>query len=155
MFPDLNVRYDLLYDGWQPNDLDMNNHRVGFSFSFPLLLRNERGRFNEVKLDLDNIDFEAQNRQNELLNRQKGHFEQLTMLETVLGKQRELTEGFDELLQNENRRFEAGESTMFILNTRQQRLLNAQLKYIDTQGRWFFSWLDLVTSTGRLQEILE
>lgn len=155
MLPELRADYALLYDGYRPNNLDADNHKIGVSFSFPLFLRKERGYYKENELKIDDIDFKILDKENELMNKQKAYFEQLNVLENVLQKQRELTDGYAQLLSNENRRFESGESTMFVVTTRQQKLLTAKLKYIDSQSRWFSSWLKLVQSTGRLQEILE
>jgi outer membrane protein TolC len=54
------------------------------------------------------------------------------------------------LLRAELRKFELGESSIFLINTREQKLFETQLKLIKTQGEYGKSLLAVYWAAGRL-----
>ena len=112
-----------------------NNFKVGFDVSVPLLLREARGGLQMARIkteqavlgqDLTRVELAAkiQSSYNELVNMNA----QLRLWEASLAAQERLTAG--EII-----RFEVGESTLFIVNARQSKLLETAQKLQETRAK--------------------
>jgi len=54
------------------------------------------------------------------------------------------------LLQAEQRKFEVGESSIFLINSREQKLIETQLKFNKLQGEFAKDLLSVYWSAGQL-----
>jgi outer membrane protein TolC len=66
-----------------------------------------------------------------------------------------LIDDFRRLLRLEQSLFELGESSLFLVNTRENRLLKAQVTYINLQYSAFKNLLNIAKTSGNLEENLE
>ncbi len=112
-----------------------NNFKVGFDVSVPLFLREARGGLRMARIkteqavltrDLTRVELAAkiQSSYNEVLNLTS----QLRLWKASLEAQERLTAG-------EMIRFEVGESTLFIVNSRQSKLLETAQKLRETRAK--------------------
>ncbi|MBD8489070.1 TolC family protein [Echinicola sp. CAU 1574] len=110
---------------------NQNDYKWGFSFSFPLFLRGERGDLQLGKVKVQEQQLELENKtislQNKILNSQQ----QINFLANQEAIQMENVEGYRKLLWAENEKFNFGESSVFLLNKRQEKYLEGQLKLVD------------------------
>ena len=126
--PNLNLNYNPLFN---PDNLDFgnfSNYKWGFSFGFPLFLRKERGELKMAKIKIQNTQYENMNKQTELINKTKSV---LNELKGVI-KQNDLYENtvksYEKLWLAEKTLFDSGESSLFIINSREMSYINSQLK---------------------------
>lgn len=153
--PSLNFSYNFLGNGFDlspehPNQSALNNlllenYKWGLTFSYPLLLRKERGGLQLVRLEQAEVEFKRQDKQLQLGNKIKGIIQLLENTDEQLDTQEAMVGNYEVLLEAENEKFRIGESSIFLLNNREQKLIDAQVKrnklYATFQKlRWKLEW---------------
>ena len=73
-----------------------------------------------------------ENKRNELQNKIESGWQQLLLLQEQLILLSNNVENYKRLLDGENEKFNYGESSVFLLNKRQEKYINGQLKLIET-----------------------
>ena len=155
LLPDLGVQANLLNKGFGvPNDFSnnfyTNNYKVALSLNVPLFFRNARGGYQAAKFKLQQSKLEQNYVGLEIENKVKSYFnevnfiaQQIRMYESVYDNNRKLFVG-------ENTRFEIGESTLFVLNSRENKLLEAAQKLQELKAKWHKSFAGLYWAVGLL-----
>ena len=118
-------------------DLDEADAKVGASASIPLLWRRERGALDASTARLAQLTTEeALTRRgvdvalDVALNEWRAIEDLLALQDEVVASARQLQEG-------ENRKFEAGESTVFLVNARERLVLDEEAKRISLEAKRF------------------
>jgi len=108
--------------------LGWDNHKVGVDFAFPLFLRVERGKLQYARIQLLENALEQQQSQrtigtqvNSVYNTLKAYERQLALQSQTIANQRLL-------LRAELAKFELGESTIFLINARESKLIDLRIK---------------------------
>lgn len=109
-----------------------NDYKWGFDFSMPLLLRTERAAIQKGNIKIEETKLDIQNKSNELLNKIEASWQQQFMLREQLVLLNGNVENYSRLLEGEREKFNYGESSVFLLNKRQEKYINGQLKLIAT-----------------------
>ncbi|TMU55422.1 TolC family protein [Flagellimonas algicola] len=139
LLPKLDVEYNFLTESpEQINSLITDNFKGGVSFRFPLFLRKERGELKLAKFKLRDVQFERDNAQVELLNKITALYQELDSY--VLQNQliMDIVTNYVSLLNAEERKFSVGESSVFLINSRESKLIDAQLKQNELQNMFFY-----------------
>ncbi|NND32653.1 MAG: TolC family protein [Saprospiraceae bacterium] len=103
----------------------------GFDFSFPLLLRSERADVQRGAIKIQELVLDRENKRNELENKLDATLQQQEILAGQLQLLQENVAGYRLLLEGENEKFRLGESSVFLLNKRQEKYIDGQLKLIE------------------------
>ncbi|NJC25430.1 TolC family protein [Neolewinella antarctica] len=136
--PKLKVKYNALLatgeESLRPN-FSSNDFRWGFDFSVPLLLRQARAQvqLGEIKIRENGLELLA--KQNELNNKLRASIDQIDVLRDQVGITEANTVRYRTLLGLENTKFIYGESSVFLLNKRQEKYIEAQLKLIELKAQ--------------------
>ncbi len=139
LLPKIDVGYSYLA---QPNPTTLNsndNYKVGVDFYFPLFLRKERGSLKFTQYKIQESEFIRDLEKVQLTNKiiaQKTEIQSLTKQQKLIDK---LVSDYDTMLQSEERLFTLGESSLFLINTRENNLVSAQLSQIALENRFFTS----------------
>lgn len=131
--PKLKVKYNALTSELN-NDIptfNMNNYKLGLSFSMPLLFRSERGELEINELKIKETELDLANKEINLKNKQKSNIETLDLLNNQLQIVQENVDRYKQLLDFEREKFEIGESSVFLINKRQEKYILSKLKVID------------------------
>lgn len=120
-----------------------DNYKYGLSFTYPLFLRKERGSFRIAKFKLENaiLDFDFENVS--LRNKINAQIQEVNSLREQIKIASELVIDFETMLNSEERLFFFGESSIFLINARENSLLGSSLQKIDIYIRYFNSQADL------------
>ncbi|HMQ48189.1 MAG TPA: TolC family protein [Saprospiraceae bacterium] len=150
--PKLKLKYNPLLatseESIAPN-YSLSNYKWGFDFSMPLLFRSERAAVQAGQIKLMELELELENKSNELRNKLEGSLQQQAILQQQLAVQRQNVEGYRLLLEGENQKFLFGESSVFLLNKRQEKYIDGQLKLIELSIQLQKEWLNyLLYSNG-------
>ena len=139
LLPKIDVGYSYLSDPRDFQNYDFNDYKVGMNFNFPLFLRKERGSLKLAKFKIQETEFALSLEKVQLSNKisaQKIEIESLV-------KQRNLINGLvndnNAMLLSEERLFTFGESSLFLINTRENNLVTAQLASILLENRFLIS----------------
>jgi outer membrane protein TolC len=158
--PKLNLSYNLLAKGQGITSEQMQylymsqNYKFGAEFVFPLFLRRERGdiRMSNVKINETNYALSwkllaLQNKIQMAINDVKNNFRQLELLD-------QMVENYKTMLDGEEQRFLSGESSVFLINARQQKLVEAENKMVELKAKYFKSIIALFWSCGTATQII-
>lgn len=153
--PKLNLEYNLLQDpaGNISEIQNLDNYNWGLTFSMPLLLRQPRGelRMNEIKLE--NTNFELQQKQLSIRNKARQYENTFENIAQQLKTYQNIVIQYESLLTAELRKFEIGESSIFLINYRQMSLVNARMKYIELQAKYRLYYRQWLHSLGAKPEL--
>ena len=141
--PELTFNYNLLANRFDFNpgnsndgldNLVTNNFKWGFTFSQALFLRKERAGLALTDIKIAQTEWKRDFKQQELTAKLNAYWQEWQTRKQQLGLAQAMAENYATLLAAEQVKFELGESSVFLLNTRQQKLLNAQLKLLKTEA---------------------
>jgi outer membrane protein TolC len=153
--PKLNVDYNLLQDpGGNLNEIqNLDNYKWGLSFSMPLLLRQSRGELKMNEIKLENTNFELQQKQLSIRNKARQYENTFENIAQQLETYQNIVTQYESLLIAELRKFEIGESSIFLINYRQMTLVNARMKYIELQTKYRLYYRQWLHSLGAKPEL--
>jgi len=139
LLPKIDIGYSYLSDPLSNNFNLKNDYKIGLDFSFPLFLRKERGYLKISKFKIQETEFTLDLEKVQLTNKinaQKTEIQSLEKQQKIISK---LVTDYQSMLQSEERLFSFGESSIFLINTRENSLVTAQLSKISLQNRYYIS----------------
>lgn len=132
LLPKLDLEYNFLTNTPEElNSLNNRNYKFGLKFSFPIFLRKERGDLQLAKLELENAELDLVNNRLKLENDLKALQNQIVALREQMQLMQQLVEDYSVIVSAEERKFELGESSLFLINSRESQLISAKLKEIE------------------------
>jgi len=159
--PRLDISYNFLGDGTnfinssQPDDSRFNtlltqNLKWGLNFEMPLLLRKERGKLELTKLKIQDNELGFQQKQVEVRNKIGYYFNSLSFLKDQINIYASAVDNYQALLDAELIKFQQGESSIFLINSREQKLIDAQLKLASLRAKFQKNVQALEWAAGQL-----
>jgi len=134
LLPRLNLEYNFLnpdVDAW--NGYNTANYKAGVNFSLPLFLRKERGDLRLANVKLQDAEFDRMGTSLNLQNKITAANEEINSLIQQQSLIEDIVEDYRVLVRAEERKFELGESSLFLINSREQKLIEASLKENEVQ----------------------
>ncbi|MCL7989082.1 TolC family protein [Sphingobacterium sp. lm-10] len=107
-------------------DFNFGNYKLGMSFAFPIFLRGERGKLREVRIQQDQLRYDQVIIGRNIRNDINTTYNDLTAYTQQLRLQVKSIANQEVLLAGELQKFELGESTLFIINSRESTLIDMQ-----------------------------
>ncbi|MFV8268529.1 TolC family protein [Flavobacterium sp. GT2N3] len=139
LLPKIDVGYSYIAEPSYIDNYQFEDYKIGLDFYFPLFLRKERGSLKLAKYKVQESEFILDLEKVQLTNKINA---QKIEIESLL-KQKVLIKGLvvDNLtmLNSEERLFSFGESSLFLINTRENNLILAQLSKIALENRFYIS----------------
>ncbi len=139
LLPKIDVGYSYLSQPQFINEYKFENYKIGANFSFPLFLRKERGSLKLAKFKIQETELALDLEKTQLTNKinaQKIEIESLIKQRNFIN---DLVKDNQTMLSSEERLFSFGESSLFLLNTRENNLVTAQLAQIVLENRFYIS----------------
>lgn len=153
ILPTANVQYNILNKGYtfvQQPSFFQNNYKWGFTLGMPLLLREGRADFRKAKLKITQQTWQNSLLQNELQNKLRQYYNDAIQLQKQAGIYRQNVLNYQKLYDGELSKFKNGESSMFLLNSRENKLLEAQQKLALLRTKASKSIVAIGYATGKL-----
>lgn len=154
LLPKLKVKYNALLatdsEGIGPTGFNGNDFKWGFDFDMPLLFRQERADVQRGEIKLLEAGLDLQNKRNELLNKIEASQEQLVVLEDQIVTVEGNVGRYFQLLDGERTKFEFGESSVFLVNRRQEKYIEGRIKLIEAYVKRQREVMNFLFYTGRL-----
>lgn len=131
--PKLSAQYNFLsYSSPDVPLISPNNYKWGIQFSFPLFLRQERGAIGQAKLKIQQTEYDRDLKQQELNAKIKSAFNEMNFALQQMALALENMRNYNALLDAEKEKFIRGESSLFMINSREIKVIESQLKYYNT-----------------------
>lgn len=157
--PKLQLQFNLLSNGGdfinnpssdasRFNALFTENYKWGARFSFPLLLRKERASIELNQVKILGTEYNFSQKRLELQNKLETAFQTQQTLLNQIDVQQQMVQNYQRLLDAENEKLRIGESSIFLINSRQQKLVEAQLKMAKLQAELQKAAATLVWAAG-------
>lgn len=151
LLPTIDVNYNYLSEPSAFDNYRFEDYKVGLNFSFPLFLRKERANLKLAKIQVQDsefgLDFERLNIENKI----NAHKQEITSIENQISINSGLVKDYESMLNAEERLFEAGESSLFLINSRENSLVSAKLSQIALKNSFLAASLGLFRTLGQPQ----
>lgn len=121
------------FSGWPSTD---ENYKVGLKAKSALLLMKERGKYDASRFKAQIAGLETELTSRTIRAEVLGAIVDVVAFESILERQREAVRYAGLLRDGEVRRFDAGESTLFLVNARERTLLDEQLKLASFEAKY-------------------
>ena len=133
--PKVTVKYNpLLATGGDidaPN-FSFNDYKFGVNLAMPLLWRSERGDIESGEIKIQDTRFDIEYKRNELQNKIGMSYQQQLLLQEQVELWAVNVESYKRLMEGEQEKFRLGESSVFLLNKRQEKYIEGRVKWIET-----------------------
>ncbi|WP_026897915.1 TolC family protein [Daejeonella oryzae] len=153
LLPTVNFRYNQLgkgYDVPQIGPFFENNYQYGLSLAIPLRLSQGRGEYRKAKLKITETQLQQREKQWQVENKVKSYFNELMALKSQVALQEKALKNYQLLQRGEEIRFQAGESSLFLINSRENKTLEALQKLQDLKVKYYKTENSLQWAAGRL-----
>ncbi len=130
------------------------DRQLGLSFSMPLLLRRERGNLSLAGLGVNDAELGLDRQRLVIRNTVDRRYNELTTLQQQTELGAAMVRNYQGLLNGENSRFSAGESSLFLVNQREVALLASQLKQVELQAKRRKAYFTLDRDAGVLWRVV-
>jgi outer membrane protein TolC len=155
LLPVFNFRYNQLGKGYDvlktaTGPLFENNFQYGISLGIPLRLSAGRGEYRKAKLKITETQLSQNLKQVQVENKVKSYFNELVALKTQVAVQEKAYENFLRLQRAEETRFQIGESSLFLINARENKTLEALQKLQELKTKYLVSLNALQWAAGLL-----
>lgn len=156
LLPTLDLNYNFLNKGYGVNKffaqpLFENNYKYGVQFGMPLFQRDARGEYSKAKIKLADVDYKTNQTKLEIENKVKSSFNDILALQTQSLLFQDNLRNQALLLKAEESKFSIGESSMFLVNAREIKLLETRQKLAELKTKFFKSLLGVQWASGQLR----
>ena len=150
LLPKLDIGYYYLSEPSYFDNYRLEDYKIGLNFSFPIFLRKERGTLNLAKLKLQDSQLDLNLERLQLDNKVKAGRVEINTLQNQITITNTLVEDYFKMLQSEERLFSFGESSLFLINSRENSLITSQISKINLENRYLNSFASLFKIIGVL-----
>jgi outer membrane protein TolC len=119
----------------------------------PLFLRKERGKLQQVRIKRQSTGLDLNLARREIQNDVYAAYNEVRNFEKQLKIQEEATRNQEILVRAEQRKFDVGESTLFLINTRESKLIEMRTKVESLKSKYEKALANLAYMAG-LTELL-
>ena len=129
--PQLDLSYNLLGNGLNFNGKDqflLNNYIWGLQMSSPIVFRKARGEVELAGIKIADSKFKQQQKTLELETKLLAYYNEFGTTLQQISTYTKVAQNYNILLNGENERFSVGESSIFLLNSRERKVIEARLK---------------------------
>jgi outer membrane protein len=158
--PILNANFNFIADGFvnkpiydNKNSFSIDNHKLGFEFAMPLFLRKERGKLQQVRIKQQSMGLDLNLTRREIMNDVYTAYNEVRNYEKQLKIQEDATRNQEILVRAEQRKFDIGEGTLFLINTRESKLIEMRTKVESLKSKYEKALANLAYMAG-LTELL-
>jgi outer membrane protein TolC len=155
--PDLRISYQPLIAATSEQlfaPLNTNNYKLGASFQYPIFTRKERGKVQMTDLKIQEADLAMSNKRQSIQTKLMAYRQNINLLEEQVPLVANTVANYNRMLLAEKRKFTIGESSIFLVNSRENKYLESQTKLIDTQIKLIKNRMTYLLLTGKLDEVL-
>lgn len=154
--PYVDLKYNLLNKDYYAfknfgGNLLENNYKYGLDFKIPLFLREGRGDYRKAKLKIQETKLELNNKRWETELKVRNYYNETFQLQNQLDQYQQNYVAFNTLLRNEELRFTNGESSLFVINSRENKVMETQEKLVELRIKYFKSYYAIQWAAGLLR----
>lgn len=139
LLPKIDLSYSYISEPQYIDSYKFENYKVGINFAYPIFLRKERGGLKLAQFKIQETTNSLNLERLQLSNKIKAQKEVIISLNKQRIMANELVNNYNTMLQSEERLFIFGESSLFLINSRESSLIAAQLTAIALRNEFCVS----------------
>lgn len=155
--PDVNISFNPLIGSTEDNlfrAYDVNDYKLGASVAYPLFTRKERGKVQITDIKIKETQSQRDLKRQDLITKLNTYLNNSNALREQLLLIEETTDNYASLVNAENQKFQFGESSLFLINSREQKLLESQMKVVESIFKLQKNNLSYLFLTGQLGSLV-
>lgn len=127
-----------------------HNYKWGIDFKIPLFLREARGDYKKVQFKIIETNLELLNKRQQTANKMRSYYNELIALVGQLQTAQSMFNNYQSLLRSEELKFGQGESSLFLVNSREMKVMELLQKRIELASKWYKAKYALEWAAGKL-----
>ncbi|MFC4739086.1 TolC family protein [Flavobacterium ponti] len=143
LLPKIDLSYNYISEPSTFDDYRFEDYKVGVNFSFPIFLRKERAKLKLSKLKVQDTEFSLASERVSLKNKIESQQVEIASLEKQITINEELVESYNVMLSGEERLFTLGESSIFLINSRENSLVSSKINVLKLENEFYNSIIGL------------
>ncbi|MBS7231596.1 TolC family protein [Flavobacterium psychroterrae] len=143
LLPKVNVGYNYISEPAYFDSFNADDYKFNIDFSIPIFLRKERGNLKIAKLKMQDLKFDIDQQRLELKNKIKAQQTEIASLKRQKTVIDNLVKDYMVMLSSEEKLFSFGESSIFLINSRENNLVSAKLSQISIENQFYISNAEL------------
>lgn len=154
--PDLRFSYNPILEPVGENiftNLSWDNQKWGLAFYMPLFLRKERGALQLAEIEIKSTELEQNDKTSYLYAQYKNSVLEYMNIKEQYQLYRDIVNNYETMYNSERKLFEIGESSLFVVNSREQSLVQAKLKEIELGIKLKKAYFSMRYGAGQLPEL--
>ncbi len=146
--PQLDLKYNFLNENISNIEgFNVGEYTFGVQFKLPIFLRKERGDLRLTKAFIQSAEYDLELTNTVLNNKINAVENEILSYNRQVDASLSIVDDYEILLEGEERKFSFGESSIFLINSREVKLIESQIKY-------FESYKNLLDSKAKLFNVL-
>lgn len=129
-----------------------NDYKFGVKFSMPLTFAQGRGELKLTKLKIQDTRYSFNLKTLEMVNKLKLYYNELVITKEQAVIYGDMVRNMQTLFNGEDQRFKNGESSLFLVNTRENNMLNTAMKLKELQAKFYKTEAAVKWSIGMLPQ---
>ena len=152
MKPVVNLHYNALNQATSPADdmLTLNNYKWGAQLSWPIFMRKAKGDLGLTRVKIEELELEALQKTTVIRNKALASIRQLELLRLQLANVSGNVRNMQRLLDAEREKFNSGESSVFLINTREQQLFDLRVQEAEISTQLKLQEIEILYLLGTL-----
>ena len=143
LLPKLDLSYNYLSEPSAFDNYRFQDYKVGVNFAFPLFLRKERAKLKLAKLKVQDTEFSLASERLGIKNKIEAQQVEIASLEKQININTTLIKNFNTMLSGEEQLFTLGESSLFLINTRENSLVTSQINGLKLENEFYNAIVNL------------
>ena len=143
LLPKLDLSYNYLSEPSAFQNYRFEDYKIGVNFSFPIFLRKERASLKLAKIKVQDSELSMNFEKQQLTTKIMAQKQEIESYKRQRNINTELVSNYNQMLTAEERLFQMGESSLFLINSRENTLVTAQLSNIALENAYLSATIAL------------
>lgn len=157
LLPKIDFKYNQLSKGYNlletasAGPLFQNNFQYSFKMEVPLRLSQGRGEYKKAKLKIEETTLDQSQKKLQIALKVKSYYNEFLNLKAQIALQSNNYKNYQQLVSAEETKLLNGESSLFLINSRENKSLEALEKLVELKTKYYKTIYSLQWSAGLLQ----
>lgn len=155
LLPKLDLKYQYLNTAFNSYNSISDNSVFGIFFASPLFFIGPRADYQESKFKLAEAQMSLKFKKREINQKSTALFKQVESYKRIYEMLKQVESGYFQLYQMEIKKFNSGDGTVFLLNSREAKYWEANLKTIEHYGKLLNTMVEYLSVCGTIHRFNE
>ena len=156
LLPKVDLKYNFLQHGYNvANSFNVNffenNYRFGVNAVIPIPNRSGIGDYRAARIKIKATELDRSFTELNLENKVRFHYNEVLNLQKQISIYDKAYRNYERLFEAEQLKFSLGETTLFLLNSRETKVLEAKQKLLELKVKFYQAFAALNWAAGSLQ----